>query len=169
VSAHHLILVGMMGSGKSVVGRRVAQRLGRRFVDSDAQVEARTGRTVREIWEAEGEAAFRKLEAEALAEALAAEEPTVIAAAGGTVLDPDNRKAIEAGGTVIWLRAAPETLAARVGRRDHRPLLGDEPLEVLARLDLERASYYREVADAVVDVDDADVEDVAEAVLERAW
>lgn len=169
MSAHHLILVGMMGSGKSVVGRRVAQRLGRRFVDSDAQVEARTGRTVREIWEAEGEAAFRKLEAEALAEALAAEEPTVIAAAGGTVLDPDNRKAIEAGGTVIWLRAAPETLAARVGRRDHRPLLGDEPLDVLARLDLERASYYREVADAVVDVDDADVGDVTEAVLERAW
>ena len=111
------MLVGMMGSGKTTVGRLVAQRLGRRFVDSDEQVEARAGRTVREIFEAEGEAAFRALEAGALAEALAAPEPAVVAAAGGVVLDPGNRRALREAATVVWLRAGPGVLASRAGSR----------------------------------------------------
>src|SRR4051794_31328522 len=88
----HVVLVGMMGAGKTTVGSRLARRLDRPFVDSDVQVERRAARTVRQIFETEGEAAFRAIESEALAEALASEEPAVIAAAGGTVLDPVNRQ-----------------------------------------------------------------------------
>lgn len=161
----HLVLVGMMGSGKTTVGRRVAARLGRRLRDSDAEVEARTGRTVREIFETDGEPAFRAEEARALAEALDDPEPAVVAAAGGVVLDPANRDRLRAGGTVVWLEASPEDLARRVGSRNHRPLLGDDPLAALRRLDGERRALYEEVADHVVPVGRRPVEDVVADVL----
>ncbi len=156
-----------MGSGKTSVGRLVAQRLGRRFVDSDAQVEARAGRTVRAIFESDGEAAFRTLEADALAEALAAPEPVVVAAAGGVVLDPENRRRLREGATVVWLRAEPAVLATRVRTGDHRPLLAGDGLGVLRRMDEDRAGLYAEVADHVVDVGPAPVAEVVESVLER--
>jgi shikimate kinase len=142
----------MMGSGKTTVGQEVARRLDRDFLDSDDQVEVRTGRSVREIFETDGEAAFRAFEAAALAVALARLEPAVIAAAGGVVLDPANRRRLQEAGTVVWLRADPALLATRVGSSDHRPLLGHDPLEVLIRLDQERRALYREVADHTVDV-----------------
>lgn len=141
-----------MGSGKTTIGREVAGRLGRDFLDSDDQVEARTGRSVREIFETEGEAAFRAFEASALAVALARPEPAVIAGAGGVVLDAATRRRLQEAGTVVWLRADPAVLATRVGSSDHRPLLGDDPLAVLIRLDGERRALYQEVADHVVDV-----------------
>lgn len=145
----------MMGSGKTTAGRRVAAALGRPFVDSDDQVEARTGRTVREIFETEGEPAYRVLEREALVAALEAEEPSVVAAAGGVVLDPQNRVALARAATVVWLRADPAVLAGRVsGGRDHRPLLASDPLGTLTRLTGERQHLYEEVADHVLDVDD---------------
>ncbi len=161
----HLVLVGMMGAGKTSVGRRVARRLGRELIDSDDQVEARTGRTVREIFESDGEDAFRVLEAEALAAALDRPEPVVVAAAGGVVLNPDNRRRLRQAGTVVWLHADPAVLAERVGSSDHRPLLGDDPAGVLARMEEERAALYREVADHVVDVGTEGVDEVAETVL----
>ncbi|CAA9234279.1 MAG: Shikimate kinase I [uncultured Acidimicrobiales bacterium] len=161
------MLIGMMGSGKTTVGRRLAAELGRPLVDSDAQVEARTGRTVREIFESDGEAAYRVLEREALVDALAEAEPSVVAAAGGVVLDPGNRAVLQEAGTVVWLRARPEVLARRVSAgRDHRPLLGDDPLAALRRLDAERRPLYAEVADLVVDVDDLSTRQVVTAVLE---
>ena len=161
------MLIGMMGSGKTTVGRRLAAALGRPLVDSDAQVEARTGRTVREIFESDGEAAYRVLEREALVDALAEAEPSVVAAAGGVVLDPGNRAVLQEAGTVVWLRARPEVLARRVSAgRDHRPLLGDDPLAALRRLDAERRPLYEEVADLVVDVDDLSTRQVVTAVLE---
>ena len=142
-----------MGAGKTTVGRALAARRGYAFLDSDAQVEARTGRTVAEIWAAEGEPAFRRLEAEVLEEALASEKPVVVAAAGGVVLDPANRARLREAGQVVWLRARPTTLAGRVRKGDHRPLLDSEPAEVLARLASERHDLYAEVADVAVDVD----------------
>ena len=160
------MLIGMMGSGKTTVGRSLAAALGRPLVDSDAQVEARTGRTVREIFESDGEAAYRVLEREALVDALAEAEPSVVAAAGGVVLDPGNRAVLQEAGTVVWLRARPEVLARRVSAgRDHRPLLGDDPLAALRRLDAERRPLYEEVADLVVDVDDLSTRQVVTAVL----
>jgi shikimate kinase len=160
----HVVLVGMMGTGKSSVGRRLAHRLGRDLVDSDEQVERRTGRTVAEIFRADGEAAFRALESEVLAEALASERPAVVAAAGGTVMDPENRRRIREGGFVVWLRADPSTLESRVRSGLHRPLLDEDPAGVLRRLASQRAPLYAEVADLVVDVDDIRIDDVVERI-----
>jgi shikimate kinase len=166
--AKHVVLVGMMGAGKSAVGRRVAARLVRPFSDSDTVVEDRVGRTVGEIWRTDGEAAFRQLEAEALQSALADPTPSVIAAAGGTVLDAGNRAALDADdAVVIWLRADPAILLGRVRHGDHRPLLDDDPEGVLERLHQERLDLYAEVADAVIDVDDLDLDEVAARVLEE--
>lgn len=154
-----------MGSGKTSVGHLLAERLGRPFLDSDQHVEHLTGRTVREIFERDGEAAFRVLEAAALADALAAPRPAVIAAAGGVVLDPGNRRRLSDAATVVWLRADPAVLATRVRLGDHRPLLGDDPLTALARMDRERRALYDEVADHVVEVGRRRPAEVAEAVL----
>lgn len=158
-----------MGAGKTTVGQALADRLGWDFVDSDCQVESRTGRTVADIWRTEGEQGFRRLEREALAEALAgtAERPAVIAAAGGTVVDPMNRELLRKHPPVVWLRARPETSAERVGTGKSRPLLADDHLGTLARLGEERRAYYEEVADTVVDVDDLTPADVVERVIER--
>lgn len=156
----------MMGAGKTTVGSRLARRLDRPFVDSDDQVERRTGRTVRQIFVQEGEQAFRAHEAEALAEALAAEEPAVIAAAGGTVLDERNRERMRAAATVIWLRAAPALLSDRAQRGDHRPLLADDPEGVISRLVAEREDLYAGVAHAAVDVDGRSPDDVVDTLLE---
>lgn len=141
----------MMGAGKTTIGWRLAGRLSRPFIDSDQQVEARTGRTVREIFESEGEPAFRVLEADALAEALTSTFPSVVAAAGGAVLSEVNRARMRAAGTVIWLRADPAVLAERVVDGSHRPLLADDPDEVLRNLEAQRRDLYAAVADHVVD------------------
>lgn len=164
-----VVLVGMMATGKSTVGRRVAHRLGRQLFDSDAMIEASTGHTVAELWESGGEAAYRDLESEALRCALEAEPPGVIAAAGGVVLAAANRIALRrasaGGGVVIWLRASPQLLAARVHAGDHRPLLALDPAGTLRRLDAERGALYAEVADHEIDVDGRPLDDVVGAVL----
>jgi 5-deoxy-5-amino-3-dehydroquinate synthase len=143
----------MMGVGKSTVGQALARRRGWDFFDSDARIEERTGRTVAEIWAAQGEPAFRRLESEVLAEALAAERPAVVAVAGGVVLDPANRARLRDCETVVWMRARPETLVPRAITGSHRPLLDTDPSGVLARLAAEREPLYAEVADVTVDVD----------------
>jgi shikimate kinase len=174
--ARRVLLVGMMGSGKTTVGELLARRLGWRYVDSDAEVEASTGRTVKELFESGGEQAFRPLESKALAAALDDDRSAIVSVAGGAVLDPANRALLRRAGTVVWLRARPETLLRRVQAdseeaehdprvADHRPLLEHDPAGTLARLDRERRPIYREVADLVVDVDDLDPEDVADQVL----
>ncbi len=164
------MLVGMMGAGKTSVGRRLAECRGWQFFDSDRQVEATTGRTVAEIWRTDGEPAFRRLEAQVLADALASTTPRVIAAAGGTVLDEDNRRLLRMHKPVVWLRSRPETLATRVTSGTHRPLLDEDPAAVLERLAAIRRPYYEEVADVVVDVDDLTPEQVVgcvEAAIEH--
>ena len=166
VVGRHLVLVGLMGAGKTTVGRVLAQRLRRQFYDSDLMIEARTGRTVREIFAVDGEEAFRRLETLVLVEALAAEEKAVIAAAGGIVLSIENRQALRAAGArVVWLRADPEILVERVRSGSHRPLLDSDPEETLRTMNDTRADLYREVADAIVTVDNRSVTDVVEAIL----
>jgi shikimate kinase len=162
----HLVLIGLMGTGKSTVSRIAAERLRRRVVDSDAVIEERTGRTVREIFASDGEAAFRAMETEVLIEALAEPEPLVIAAAGGVVLAEHNRAALKAAkARVVWLCAQPATLVERVRSGGHRPLLDEDPASVLERMAEQRAPLYREVADAIVSVDNRSLGDVVEAVL----
>jgi shikimate kinase len=166
VEATHLVLVGMMGVGKTTVGRVVSERLHRPLFDSDEMIEARTGHTVREIFEAEGEPAFRKLETEVLVEALRRPEPSVIAAAGGVVLRAENREALKAPDVrVVWLSATPDLLVERVRSGGHRPLLDQDPEGTLRKMYADREPLYREVADAIVHVDRRSIGEVADAVL----
>ncbi len=160
-----ILLVGMMGAGKTTTGQLLAAALGWRYFDSDADVEADTGLTVPELFARDGEAAFRAAEATVLARACDDPLPSVVSVAGGAVLSPDNRARIASSGTVVWLRARPETLAARVGDGAGRPLLGDDPAEAVVRLHAVRAPFYEEVADLVVDVDDLEPDEVAERIL----
>jgi shikimate kinase len=162
----HLVLVGMMGSGKSTVARVMAERLHRVVLDSDDMIERRTGRTVRDIFATDGEAVFRSIESEVLHEALQSTEPCIIAAAGGVVLSEANRAALRSSGArVVWLCADPATLVDRVRGAGHRPLLDADPAGTLQRMFTEREHLYREVADAIVLVDGRSVADVVEAIL----
>jgi len=161
----HLYLVGMMGSGKTTTGRRLATALDRPFLDSDEAVERATGKTVREIFASEGEAAFRAAERGALEEAAALGRASVVAVAGGAVLDPANRDLLRRSGSVVWLRAMPSTLAQRVGDGAGRPLLDGNPPQVLAELDAVRRPLYAELADHVVDVEDLSPSEVSEEIL----
>ena len=160
-----ILLVGMMGVGKSTVGRALAQRLGWSYFDSDEQVMQRTGRTVPELFAELGEAAFRAEEKQALAEAVAADGPVVVSVAGGAVLDPDNRRLLHKAGTVVWLRAGVPTLAGRVGDGEGRPLLGDDPATALASLYEERRPVYAALADLVVDVDAVTPDQAVEEIV----
>src|SRR5690349_17838301 len=101
-SARHVVLVGMMGAGKTTVGKHVAERLGWPFVDVDEEIEARQGRTIPQIFDEDGEAAFRIIERSVLADVLASTRHAVVAAGGGAVLDPKNRELMRSRGVVIW-------------------------------------------------------------------
>ncbi len=168
----HLVIVGLMGTGKTSVGRRCAVRLDRPFVDLDEQVETATGRPVAEIFATDGEAAFRVLERDALADVCASPVPLVIACGGGAMGDADNRRRVRAAGVVVWLTADPATLAARVGQgaeRALRPLLagGDPPVATLERLASLRAPAYEAAAHVTVDTTGRTVDEVAAVVLEE--
>jgi shikimate kinase len=161
-----ILLVGMMGAGKTTTGRLLADQLGWRYRDSDADVEASTGLTVPELFARDGEAAFRRAEAAVLADACADPSPSVVSVAGGAVLSADNRRLIAGSGIVVWLRARPETLAARVGDGVGRPLLGDDPAEALVGLEAVRDPLYAEVADVIIDVDKLTPAAVAQRIID---
>jgi shikimate kinase len=164
-SASHIVLVGLMGAGKSTVGRILASRLGRVFIDTDAMVEDGELMTIAELFATLGEPAFRMLEVDAVRDAVASPLLSVIAVGGGAVVDPQNRESLSEAGHVVWLRARPETLAARVGDGASRPLLVSSPVESLARLSAERDAAYHDVADVIVDVDDLSASEVADRVV----
>jgi shikimate kinase len=139
-----IVLVGLMGAGKSTVGRRLARRLGLPFIDSDEEIERACGRTVSEIFASYGEDSFRDGERRVIARLLDG-VPRVIATGGGAFADRQTRELILARCTAVWLDADVETLAERVSRRDSRPLLrGREPRPVLEELSARRAPAYAE-------------------------
>ena len=159
----HIVLVGLMGSGKTTVGRELAVLLSRSLLDNDEQVLAMTGLTVAEISAHAGVAEMRRIEGEALAQALASPVPAVITAAAGVILDDRTRRWLREP-FVVWLRAETATLAARVARGPARPLLGDDPEAVLRAMEQQRHRLYAEVADCAVDVDRLAPADVAAAI-----
>jgi shikimate kinase len=139
-----IVLVGLMGAGKSTVGRRLAKRLGLPFVDSDEEIERAAAREIGEIFGRFGEASFRDGERRVLRRLIAG-GPKVIATGGGAFMDPETRALILERCTAVWLEADVETLATRVSRRDNRPLLaGREPLPVLAEQAAIRNPVYAE-------------------------
>ena len=136
-SRENVILIGFMGTGKTAVGKRVASRLGRRFVDTDDLIEERAGRSIPRIFAEDGEPGFRRLEAEVIAQAVAG-DGRVIATGGGAVLSRANMTCLRRSGVIVALRADAESILARVGRAEYRPLLGDAPEENIRRLLRER-------------------------------
>ena len=138
----NIILCGFMGTGKSTVGRLIAERLGWRFVDTDQLIEERAGRTVKDIFAQDGEAVFRQWESR-ICQELAALQKTVIATGGGIVLNPDNRDALARAGLVVCLDAPASEIVARLAGVTDRPLLaGADPVTRVAELLAARASAY---------------------------
>jgi shikimate kinase len=163
-----LWLVGMMGAGKSAVGAVLAERLGLPLVDLDRAIERDAGRSIPELFRSEGEAGFRKREREAI-EAVAGRR-AVVALGGGAPAQPGALARLVASGTLVYLRARPETLAARVGADEARPLLaGLDPAARLAKIRgllAEREACYLRAA-LVVDTDALDAAGAADAIVQR--
>lgn len=148
---NNLYLVGMMGAGKTSVGKQLARRLSRRFVDTDHEIEASTGVKIPTIFELEGETGFRQRES-AILQALAHEADMVIATGGGIVLKTENRRQIAGSGTVIYLRVTPKVLFERTRHDRNRPLLQvEDPLARLEEIYALRDPLYMEIADIVID------------------
>jgi shikimate kinase len=165
--AGNLYLVGMMGAGKSTVGRLLARRLKLRFLDCDHEIERRCGVKIPLIFEIEGEAGFRARESEVLAE-LTGLRGIVLATGGGAVLSPENRRKLAENGTVIYLRARPEDLYTRVRHDRNRPLLAmHDPLRRLRELHAERDGLYAAVADLVVDTGRQTVQALARDLIAK--
>lgn len=159
-----IALVGLMGAGKSTVGKRLADRLNRKFYDSDNEIEKAAGLSISDIFTLHGEAEFRRGERRVL-ERLLDEEPHVLATGGGAYLDPDTRALLRDKAVTIWLNADLETLWRRVSRRGHRPLLKTEnPKGVLSRLLTERSPIY-EQADLVVRSEEGPHKATVESIL----
>ena len=154
-----------MGAGKTTLGRILAKKLGKRFVDSDHEIEARTGASIPTIFEIEGEAAFRRREAEAIRD-LSAQEDLVLATGGGAVLNPDSRVYLKQRGIVIYLRASVSSILARTAHDKSRPLLQTaDPRKKLEELTASREPLYREVADLVIDTGRPNVQSMVQTIL----
>lgn len=150
-ACRNVCLVGMMGAGKTTIGRQLAKKLGWRFVDSDHEIEARTGVRIPTIFEIEGEDGFRRREAETIRE-LTKEADLVLATGGGTVLDPANRQRLKEAGLVVYLRVLPLVLFERTRHDRNRPLLQvADPLAKLEELFAQRDPLYCAVADVVIE------------------
>ena len=143
--------MGLMGAGKTTIGRLLARQLKRTFVDSDHEIEARCGVRIAVIFDIEGESGFRAREA-AVIDELTARDGIVLATGGGAVLDEANRRHLAARGNVVYLHSAPENLWQRTRHDKHRPLLANaDPKRRLEELYARRDPLYREVADLVVE------------------
>jgi shikimate kinase len=160
-----IVLVGIMGAGKSSVGRRLGARLGMPFIDADTEIEKAADMSIPEIFARHGEPYFRAGETRVIARILDS-GPQVLATGGGAFMNPETRAAIRAKGISVWLRATLEVLSRRVRRRSDRPLLkGADPIETLKRLMDERYPIYAE-ADLTVESRDVPHEAIVEEVIE---
>jgi shikimate kinase len=166
IGSQNIFLIGPMGSGKTAVGRQVARLLDVPFVDSDHEIEQRTGADIPLIFEREGEAGFRRRESEMIAE-LTARQGLVLATGGGAILAEDNRHHLQARGWVVYLETSVAQQAERAGRTRHRPLLvGTDPRSRLEQLMQVREPLYLAIADFTVSTTRKRVSQVAERIVE---
>ncbi|WP_044408197.1 shikimate kinase AroK [Thiomicrospira microaerophila] len=162
----NIFLIGPMGAGKSTVGRFLAQRMGYEFLDSDNEIEARTGVTIPMIFDIEGEAGFRDREV-AVIDDLTQQKNLVLATGGGAVLREENRRALCSRGFVVYLRASVDSLIARTKNDRSRPLLQtDNPEQVIRELLEKRDPIYMELADLVVETQQVSVYRVVKHIHE---
>ena len=159
-----VVLVGLPGAVKSKVGRLLAERLGVDHIDTDALVVEREGRSIADIFATDGEAAFRVMETEAVAEALTHE--AVVSLGGGAAATPAVRNLLS-GRTVVYIDAPHDELVRRTASKNHRPLLAQDPSGTLARLRTEREPHYRAVATIVVESGPGPVDDVVTAIAQQ--
>lgn len=156
-----------MGAGKTTIGRLLARKLNRRFIDSDHEIEARTGATIPWIFEIEGEACFRKREADVIRD-LTAQDGLVLATGGGAVLNPESRACLAERGTVIYLRASIGSILQRTSHDKNRPLLQTaDPRAKLEQLLEQRDPLYREIADLVIDTGRPNVQSMVQTILDQ--
>lgn len=154
-----------MGAGKTTVGRALAKKLNKRFIDSDHEIEARTGASIPLIFEIEGEASFRQREAEVIRD-LTAQEGIILATGGGAVLKSENRAYLKSRGTVIYLRASVNSILQRTSHDKNRPLLQTaDPRKRIEQLSREREPLYREVADIIVETGRPNVQSLVQTIL----
>jgi 3-dehydroquinate synthase len=163
----NIFLIGLMGAGKTTIGRMLARRLGMNFADSDHEIEARTGASVPWIFEIEGEASFRRREADMIRE-LTAGSGLVLATGGGAVLNPESRRLLAERGTVVYLRASVNSILARTSHDKNRPLLQTaDPRRKLEDLTAQREPLYREIADLVIDTGRPNVQSMVQTILDQ--
>lgn len=164
-AANNIFLIGPMGSGKTSVGRRLAKRLGLEFIDSDAEIRARTGVEIAEIFEKEGEQGFRVREA-AVIDALSRRNGVVLATGGGAVLNADSRERLRSRGHVVYLRTTVDQQLQRTRRGGHRPLLANpDPRGTLESLLRIRAPLYEGLAATIIDTSGRGVRSVVEELV----
>ena len=167
VTADKVLLIGMMGAGKSTVGAALATRLGWPYLDNDLLLERTSGATAAEVLAAGGEQGLRAAEARVLTVMLALPGSVIGGLAAGVVLDASDRaRIITSPSHVVWLRATPAVLGRRIGTGSSRPFLGADPLPVLRRMAAERQTLYAEVAHQIVDVDTLPASAVASLIVE---
>lgn len=160
----NIVLIGLMGSGKSTVGKCLAQKAGLEFLDTDEIIIQKAGKPIGQIFEDEGEPFFRDLEAEVIAET-AKKQGCVISTGGGAVLREENIENLKRTGILFFLKASPEALYERVKDDNSRPLLrGDDPVSILRRI-LTARTYYYEQADFTVNTEKLSVEEGCEEIL----
>lgn len=163
----NIFLVGLMGAGKTTIGRALARRLNKRFIDSDHEIEARTGASIPLIFEIEGEASFRQRESEVIRD-LTAQENIVLATGGGAVLKPENRECLKTRGTVIYLRASVSSILQRTRNDKNRPLLQTaDPRARLEQLACEREPLYLEIADLVIETGRPNIQFLVQAIVSQ--
>lgn len=164
-SKNNLILVGFMGTGKTTIGRSLSRVLGRRFVDTDVEIEAATGLSIPDIFKLYGERYFRAIEKQVIVR-LAASSGLVVATGGGAVLDSEVRAMLKQAGIVFCLTARAEVILARTQANQDRPLLRDRAFSTIVDLMNERESYYK-FADFTIDTSDLNISEVVQEVLKR--
>ena len=163
----NLFLIGPMGAGKSAVGRQLARMLHLSFVDSDDEIESRTGVDIPFIFEKEGEEGFRKREAKVIDD-LSALDGVILATGGGAVVDPQSRSKLGARGFVVYLHTTVDQQLARTQKGRHRPMLDNgDRRQILEELMALRDPMYREIADLTVETDGRKVKAVANEIMER--